>query len=104
MNVLIVGGGGKSRFWRSLFASIYDKTIIQTNVGQDAGSLGAATVAAVACGLWDSYDRVRDIHTRLDAIAPDPAKREVYAAMLPVFQRIADLQSDVGDLLHALNV
>ena len=102
--MLIVGGGGKSHFWRSLFASIYDKTIIQTNVGQDAGSLGAAAVAAVACGLWDSYDRVRDIHTRLDAIAPNPAERSVYAAMLPVFQRIADLQSDVSDLLHDLNV
>lgn len=102
--MLIVGGGGKSQFWRSLFASIYQKTIIETNVGQDAGSLGAAAVAAVGAGLWDSYDRVRDIHTRLGAIAPDPQDVETYEKMLPVFAKIADIQCDVGDMLQQLQV
>ncbi len=30
-DMLIVGGGGKSQFWRSLFADIYNKNIIETN-------------------------------------------------------------------------
>lgn len=102
--MLIVGGGGKSRFWRSLFASIYDKTILETNVGQDAGSLGAAAVAAVGAGLWDSYDRVREIHTRLGAIQPDPKERLVYAKMLPVYAKIADYQCEIGDMLQELDV
>ena len=102
--MLIVGGGGKSQFWRSLFASIYDKTIIETNVGQDAGSLGAAAVAAVGAGLWDSYDRVRDIHKRLGAIEPDAEDRVTYAKILPVFAKIADFQCDIGDMLQDLNV
>lgn len=102
--MLIVGGGGKSQFWRSLFASIYDKTIIETNVGQDAGSLGAAAVAAVGAGLWDSYDRVRDIHTRLGAIKPDEQERETYAKILPVYAKIADFQCDIGDLLQELKI
>lgn len=102
--MLIVGGGGKSQFWRSLFASIYQKTIIETNVGQDAGSLGAAAVAAVGAGLWDSYDRVRDIHTRLGAIAPNPEDVETYEKILPVFAKIADIQCDVGDMLQQLQV
>lgn len=102
--MLIVGGGGKSQFWRSLFASIYDKTIIETNVGQDAGSLGAAAVAAVGAGLWDSYDRVRDIHKRLGAIEPDAKARETYERILPVYAKIADIQCDVGDMLQELSV
>ena len=102
--MLIVGGGGKSQFWRSLFASIYDKTIIETNVGQDAGSLGAAAVAAVGAGLWNSYDRVREIHTRLGAIAPDPEARLTYAKILPVYAKIADIQCDIGDMLQELDV
>jgi len=102
--MLIVGGGGKSQFWRSLFASIYNKTIIETNVGQDAGSLGAAAVAAVGAGLWDSYDRVRDIHTRLGAIKPDPEALATYEKILPVFAKIADFQCDIGDMLQELNV
>ena len=67
--MLIVGGGGKSQFWRSLFASIYNKTIIETNVGQDAAAL-ARPPSPRGCGLWDSYDRVRDVHERRGAIAP----------------------------------
>ena len=102
--MLIVGGGGKSQFWRSLFASIYDKTIIETNVGQDAGSLGAAAVAAVGAGLWDSYDRVRDIHKRLGAIVPDAEARKTYEKILPVYAKIADIQCDIGDMLQELSV
>ncbi len=102
--MLIVGGGGKSQFWRSLFASIYNKTIIETNVGQDAAALGAAAVAAVGCGLWDSYDRVRDVHERRGAIAPDPADNAVYEALLPVFSKICDIQSDIGDMLQSLEL
>lgn len=101
--MLIVGGGGKSQFWRALFASIYNKTIIETNVGQDAGSLGAAAVAAVGCGLFKDYDAVRAVHKRRGAIAPDAGERAVYEAILPVFARIADLQSDVGDMLKSLS-
>ena len=99
--MLIVGGGGKSHFWRTLFADIYNKTIIETNVGEDAGSLGAAVVAGVAAGLW-SYDKVKEIHHRKEAIAPDPALRDVYERILPVYAKIADMQSDVGDMLQAL--
>lgn len=103
-DMLIVGGGGKSRFWRALFASIYDKNIVETNVGQDAGSLGAAAVAAVGVGLWDSYDRVRSIHVRKDVIAPNPQERAIYQKLLPVFAWIANIQSDVGDMLQELSI
>ena len=101
--MLIVGGGAKSEFWRSLFASIYGKTIVVTNVGEEAGSLGAAAVAAVGTGLW-TYDKVKSIHQRRGAVAPDPEERAVYERMLPVFSQIADMQSDIGDLLQALDV
>ena len=32
--------------------------ILKTNIDQDAGALGAAAIAAVGCGLWDSFDRI----------------------------------------------
>lgn len=101
--MLIVGGGGKSRYWRSLFASIYDKTIIETNIGEDAGSLGAAAVAAVAAGLW-TYSKVKEIHKRRNEIAPDPELRDVYAKILPVYAKIADIQCDIGDMLQELDI
>lgn len=100
--MLIVGGGGKSRFWRGLFASIYEKNVLETNVGQDAGSLGAAAVAAVGAGLWQDFTPLRGIHERRDLIPPDPELVRTYQRMLPAFARIADLQSDIGDMLAAL--
>ena len=54
-DMLIVGGGGKSQFWRSLFADIYNKTIIETNVGQDAGSLGAGSCGSRRGRLLEKF-------------------------------------------------
>ena len=58
----------------------------------------------MGAGLWDSYDRVRDIHTRLGAIKPDPEALATYEKILPVFAKIADFQCDIGDMLQELNV
>ena len=101
-DMLLVGGGGKSPFWRSLFASIYEKNILETNVGQDAGSLGAAAVAAVGAGLWESFDRVKQIHHLKSRVEPRPEEVAAYRKIMPVFEKICDIQSDVGDMLAGL--
>ncbi len=103
-DMLIVGGGGKSPFWRSLFASIYEKNILETNVGQDAGSLGAAAVAAVGAGLWQDFSPVKQIHQMKNRITPNEKDVAVYRKMLPVFETICDMQSDIGDMLVALKL
>jgi xylulokinase len=99
-NMLIVGGGGKSRLWRSLFADVYNKNIVETNVGQNAGSLGAATVAAVAIGLWENFDKVSTLHKVQSRIEPVKKNTEKYAIILDLFKRIADVQSDIGDMIE----
>jgi xylulokinase len=102
-DMLVVGGGGKSRFWRSLFADIYKKNIVETNIGQDAGSLGAATVAAVAIGLWSEFNRVSTLHNVQSRIEPDKQNSEKYEIILDLFKRIADVQSDIGDMIEQTN-
>jgi xylulokinase len=93
--MVIVGGSSKSVLWRQIFADAFDLTIHQTNVGQDAGSLGAAAVAAVAAGLWQDFTPIDAIH-RLEATAdPDPASRQLYQQMLPAFRRVSHLLADV---------
>jgi xylulokinase len=95
--MLIVGGGGKSEFWRSLFADIYNKQILATNIGQDAGSLGAAALAAVGVGLWEDFSKVKDLHLVKSRIEPAQERSEKYETILKLFRRIADAQSDIGD-------
>lgn len=99
-DMLIVGGGGKSRLWRSLFADIYNKNIVETNIGQNAGSLGAATVAAVAVGLWREFDQVATLHKVQSRIEPVKQNTEKYEIIFDLFKRIADVQSDVGDMIE----
>lgn len=100
--MLIVGGGGKSAVWRQIFADIYEKTILETNVGQDAGSLGAMACAAVGLGLWDSYERVKEVHHLKNTAKPNPETKPIYDALLPVFAQAADMQAELGDRLASL--
>lgn len=102
--MLIVGGGGKSQLWRQLFADIYQKNILETNVGQDAGSLGAAAVAAVGAGLWKDFSRVKEVHRLKRRIVPVAEEAAAYEKILRVFEKVADIQSDIGDMLAELNL
>lgn len=102
-DMLIVGGGGKSRFWRSLFADIYNMNIIETNIGQDAAALGAAALAAVGTGLWKDFSQVTSIHQLRSKIAPDPINNEKYEKILELFKSLAVIQSEIGDLIEDAN-
>lgn len=99
-DMLLVGGGGKSQFWRQLFADVYNKNIIKTNIGQDAGSLGAAAVAAVGSGLWSDFSVVNRIHKIQSRISPDPVRCEKYQVILDLFRRIAKIQADLGEMIE----
>ena len=101
-SMLIVGGGSKSEVWRTLFADIYGMNIIQTNVGQNAGSLGAAALALVGSGLWDNYTKLERIHRVLNNIDPEDERKEKYNRILEVFKKVCDIQSDIGDMLSQL--
>jgi len=98
--MLLVGGGGKSPFWRQLFADIYKKNILETNIGQDAGSLGAAAVAAVGIGLWKDFDIVPSLHVVKSRLEPNLKNSARYAVLLGLFERIAEVQADIGDMIE----
>ncbi len=98
--MLIVGGGSKSKLWRSIFANIYEMTIVTTNIGQDAGSLGAAVLAAVGSGLWNDFDQVKQLHTIQCKQAPSPAQMQYYQKLLPQYQKAVDVLCDLSDYTH----
>jgi len=102
--MVAVGGGSQSPLWRQIFADALEIDVLKTNVGQEAGSLGAAAVAAVACGLWDGFSRIDEVH-QLEAVArPDPEGVEVYRRLLPVFRRACEDQARLGDVLSELAI
>ena len=97
--MLLVGGGTKSRLWRQIFADIYEKTILETTVGQDAGALGAAALALKGVGIQDSYDFLCAAHVEKSRTVPDPDNIKIYRAEMPIFQKIADSNSELGVMM-----
>jgi xylulokinase len=99
--MVVVGGASRSPLWRQIFADALEMSIVKTNIGQEAGSLGAAAVAAVACGLWSNFDRIDQVHQLEDTAVPEPGRVEIYRRLLPIFRQAAADQARLGDLLTA---
>jgi xylulokinase len=97
--MVVVGGGSRSPLWRQIFADAMEIDVVKTNVGQEAGSLGAAAVAAVAGGLWDDFRRIDEVHQIESVDRPDPERVRVYGELLPVFQQARVDQARLGDRL-----
>ena len=102
--MVAVGGGSRSRFWRQIIADVLNIQVTKTNVGQEAGSLGAAAVAAVGAGIWDDFARIDDVHQIEDIAEPNPKNTAAYERLLPVFRRAAEHQAEIGDMLAELDL
>ncbi len=99
----VVGGASRSDLWRQILADALEVDIVKTNVGQEAGALGAAAVAAVACGLWNDFQRIAEVHQVEAVTRPNPANVAVYRQLLPIFRHAAQNQAAIGDLLAAVS-
>lgn len=101
--MVVVGGGSRSGFWRQVFADAFAMPVVKTTVGQEAGSLGAAAVGAVGVGLWKDMSAIDRIHERVSVETPRPREAEIYEGLLPVFKRISCDQAELGEMLGALH-
>jgi len=101
--MVVVGGASRSPLWRQILADALQLEIVKTNVGQEAASLGAAALAAVASGIWNDFTPLDRAH-RIESIArPDPATAGLYDRILPVFRQASRDQANLGDLLASLD-
>ena len=98
--MVMVGGGSKSPLWLQIFADIYEMDVLKTNVDQDAGSLGAAALGAVGCGLWRDFRRIDEIHRVQERYRPIPENVRRYRALRPAFEALRISQANLGEMLH----
>jgi xylulokinase len=97
--MLIVGGGSASPLWRQIFADVYGMKILKTNIGMDAGALGAAAVAAVGAGLWKDFGKIDDIHHIEDVRTPISENSRRYSSLLPAFDALRTSQAALGEMV-----
>lgn len=100
--MVVVGGGSRSKLWRQMSADIYNIGIVKTNIDQQAAALGAAAVAAVGAGLWADFSPLATIHQAEDACAPDPAAAGQYERLLPVYMQAACDLARLGEAMAGL--
>jgi xylulokinase len=100
--MLMVGGGSRSALWRQIFADVYRMECVKTNIDQDAGSLGAAAVAAVGAGMWNGFEKVDQVHKVQSVEKPIAANVETYRRLMPAFEMVRRQQAELGELLHTL--
>jgi xylulokinase len=99
-NMLICGGGSKSPVWRKIFADIYNLPILKTNIDQNAASLGAAALAANACGMWKGYDMIEKIHRTESLFYPDKESNLKYEKLLKIYTQWTDYLAELGNLMN----
>jgi len=100
--MVAVGGISRSAAWRQILADALRIRIVKTQVAQQAGSLGAAAIAAVAAGVWDDFRPIESVHRVESAAEPDAANAAVYERLLPVFRRCGRHQAELGEMLAGL--
>lgn len=102
-DMLLCGGCSKSAVWRRIFADVYNMPVLKTNIDQNAASLGAAALAANACGLWNEYDNIPSVHRTEDHLQPQPDTARYYGQLLQVYNAWTQALSDLGDEMCRIN-
>ncbi|MEG0382597.1 MAG: FGGY-family carbohydrate kinase [Christensenella sp.] len=102
--ILFVGGGANSPLWLQMFADIYGMDVIKTNVGQEAGSLGAAAIAAVGCGMWKDFSPIDKIHKVTSVSHVNPTAQAEYNKILEIYKEAMLCIGNISDKLHALDI
>ncbi len=89
--VRMCGGGSKSEFWRQLMADIYGLPVLLPDMNsENAGALGAAILAMVGTGEYDSVEEACDhiIKMREEEYKPDEKLHEKYNEFYEAFDRL----------------
>jgi xylulokinase len=98
--VRLIGGGARSRLWRSILADVLETPTARLNFIEEATSVGAAIAGGVGVGLFSSI-READRLVRETELTPcDPANfpvyRRNYALFRSCYERLRDLFPQLG--------
>lgn len=96
--MLIVGGGAKSPFWMQLFADIYGLDVVNSESGENAGSLGAMATAAIGTGIWSDYSKLKEINKPTQVFMKKVDVMEKYAELFEVYKKISDFHCEIADM------
>ena len=87
-----IGGAANSPVVLQLLADVWGVPVVRRNLTDEATAVGAAVVAGVGVGLFDSFDVARRFSAEVSTATPDPDRhtryREAYALFMEAYQRL----------------
>jgi len=88
--IRLTGGAARSEVWSQMFADIF-QVPVEIPDGSELGALGAAVAAAVASGIYPSYEAAVAAMTRVARRhEPDPLRRDLYATRYAKYLQAVD--------------
>jgi sugar (pentulose or hexulose) kinase len=86
--IIITGGGSNSDLFMQIFADVFNLPAVRNEVNGAAG-LGSAICAAVAAGIYGSFEEAVENMVRIkDRFEPDLKNVELYEKMRPIYAEI----------------
>ncbi|MHB8963903.1 MAG: xylulokinase [Saccharofermentanales bacterium] len=88
--VVLAGGGAASPLWRQIMADVFCLPVRTVYGSAEGGSFGAALLAGVAIGLWDSLDATVELIRPESETLPNPEHAAVYEESYNKYIRMYD--------------
>ncbi|GGH76244.1 xylulokinase [Pullulanibacillus pueri] len=87
-SILSIGGGAKSETWLQIQADVFNTPVVQLQNEQGPG-LGAAMLAAVGCGWFDSLEACADAFIETEkTLEPIQENVERYEELFALYQQV----------------
>ncbi len=97
------GGGSQSQLWRQIHADVFQKKVITVNGSREGAAYGAAMVAAVGTGIWDSFKQGVEMMKTENETTPDKKMEKryqhlyriynsLYSSLKPAFDGLAEFE------------
>lgn len=100
MQIRASGGGARSPLWRHILADVLDAELV-TVTATEGAAYGAALLAGVGCGLFNSVEAACDAAIGIvDRTGPEPANRQVYEKLYALY---AMMYPSLKEVMHSLS-
>lgn len=86
--VVLAGGGAASPLWRQIMADVFGMPVRTVYGSSEGGSFGAALIAGVTAGVWDSMESAAVLIRSESETLPTANNREMYDSMYADYVRM----------------
>lgn len=87
-HIVLIGGGSRSRIWKEIICDVFQTQIV-TLKNEEGPAFGAALLAGVGCGLYNSVEQaVEKAVKKSSELLPDKGKSSVYGKTYEIYKSI----------------